>query len=543
MSLQILFLLVLPYNLFSSVTCDSGNCPAQGEETSLLQYKEVQKQPFGEVPAGAIPTVSISNPIPDGSQMGRILTGTALRPEKECPEGMIPVGQCPPPPQNYMSWPPDGSGVGPMIFNKSVAGLPGPKSFVGCKTCPSCPSKLGALYTTISAFSEIQPTPACQAPVDNAVGGTSSAFGSLQDPALVWSILGYGATNHGCFGHTFVNLTELNNPCYSFGARIQAGVPYFRPVPEDILIDSCGKKGAIRLFCPDCKPRSLCPNCDPPLAEDYPQRYTWILQFDDRPDSEYGFVITKLNAVLDTELTMDTSIQDYDYDPFVCQVLRPLSFYPPISPRTYRLELPVEKFSNCTECPDCPERMETMSKAFAAFAEGDYTPFKSLLDPNNFTFIVAGAGPSKGGCMTAIYDNTKEWFTPKAFWGRILAMSQGDPTLMASDITTASCGDRSNIYWAWSIKGKSNFVYTLTGSWTLYYSDGSKHGASLLGGEIFPPKPPSGAGFTITKILQNFDTEVTMNMAVRERASDTVDCDLTEPGGWADVVSHTSLQP
>jgi hypothetical protein len=429
-----------------------------------------------------------------------------------------------------------------MVFNKSVAGLPGPSSFKGCKSCPSCPAKLAALFETISAFKDLPATPGCQAPVNQASGGTSSAFGALQADDLVWSILGYGATNHGCFGHTFVNLTELNNPCYSFGARIQAGVPYFRPEPEDILIDSCGQKGAIRLFCPDCKPRSLCPDCEPKLAEDYPQRYTWILQFEDRPNTTYGFVITKLNAVLDTELTMDASIQDYDFDPFVCQVLRPLSFYPPIEPRTYRQELPVEAFSNCTECEDCPEKMETISTAFADFAEGNYGLFKSLLDPKNFTWIVAGAGPTKGGCMTETYHNTEDWFKTKGFWGRLLAMSQGEPTLMASDITTASCGDRSNIYWVWSIKGKSNFVYTLTGSWTLYYSE-TKSGGSLLEGEAFPkPKPPKGP-FTISKILQNFDTEVTMNMAVRERGADPVTCDLTPPGGFADVCSHTSLQP
>merc|ERR1712110_461033 len=96
----------------------------------------------------------------------------------------------------------------------------------------------------------------------------------------------------------------------------------------------------------------------------------------------------------------------------------------------------------------------------------------------------------------------------------------------AFDISTASCGDRSNIYFAWSIKGKSNFVYVLTGSWTLYYDTCSKSDE-----------------FTITKILHTFDTEVTMNMVVRERNHDTVDCSLTPAGGFADVVSHTSLQP
>lgn len=264
----------------------------------------------------------------------------------------------------------------------------------------------------------------------------------------------------------------------------------------------------------------------------------------DAPEAFYGFYIVKLNAVLDTELTMDTSIQDYDYDPFVCQVLRPLSFYPPISPRTYRLELPREPFSNCSVCPSCPARMETISSAFDEYAEGNLEPFQDLLDKDNFQFIVAGAGPTQGGCMTAIYNDTKSYWKKKGFWGRILKMSQGNPKLMTSDITTASCGDRSNIYWAWGIKGKSNFVYTLTGSWTIYYNNA---GAGPAGGEKpageDDNKPATSDTFKITKIVQTFDTEVTMNMAVRERDSDPVRCSLTPPGGFADVVSHTSLQP
>lgn len=532
MSLQPPFFLAFLCSSLGAIApdCASGSCSVK-EESSFIQHGEIKSHtavPYGEIPDGAIPQKVTINPIPDGSQYGRILLNTALNPNSSCAEGLIPVGQCPPPPQNHMSWPPDGSGVGPMIFEKSVKGLPGKSSFKGCTSCPSCPNKLNALFETISAFKDQVATPGCQSPPQQATGGTSSAFGALQADTLVWSILGYGATNHGCFGHTFVNLTELNNPCYSFGARIQAGVPYFRPSPEDILIDSCGKKAAIRLFCPNCKPRQLCPTCRPLLAEDYPQRYTWILQLEDRPDSVYGFVITKLNAVLDTELTMDTSIQDYDFDPFVCQVLKPLSAYPPIHPRTYRLELPVEKFSNCTECASCPSKMDTISSAFNSYAEGDYTPFQDLLatDDPNFQWIVVGAGPTKGGCMTAIYNDTTGYYAEQGFWGRILAMSQGKPELMASDITTASCGDRSNIYWAWGIKGKTNFVYTLTGSWTLYYGNESDEKA-----------------IKITKIVQTFDTEVTMNMAVRERKYDPVNCSLTPLGGFAEAVSHTSLQP
>jgi len=509
----------------------------QQDDSCLLQKvkssaSNLEAQPFGEIPAAAIPQVVMSNPVPDGSQMGRILLNTALNPNSSCAEGQIPVGQCPPPGSN-MATPPDGSGLGPMIFEKSVAGLPG-KPFLGCSSCPTCANKQAALLSTISAFKDLKPTPGCQAPPGVKSGGTSSAFGALQPETLVWSILGYGATNHGCFGHTFVNLTELNNPCYSFGARIQAGVPYFRPVPEDILIDSCGKKASIRLFCPDCKPRSLCPTCEPKLAEDYPQRYTWQLQLEDDPTTPFGFVITKLNAVLDTELTMDASIQDYDFDPWVCQVLKPLAAYPPISPRTYRLELPVETLTNCSECPDCPSRAKTVSDAFDEYAEGNVKPFMELLAPD-VEFIVAGAGPTQGGCGTAIYHNRTGYFEETGFWGRMLARSEGNPTLMASDITTNSCGDRANIYYAWGIKGKSQFRYTLTGSWTLYYESDGQSQVKVGGG--------SAAGFKIVKILQNHDTEVMMNMAVRERAFDPVNCPLTPPGGFGEAVSHTILQP
>merc|ERR550525_1977287 len=502
--------------------CVSGECAVK-EDASFIQHR----QPYPQVPQGGEPmtSMSISNPVPSGSQMGRILLNTALNPNSSCPEGMIPVGTCPPQPTGHMSWPSDGQGAGPMIFEKSIAALPDPP-FVGCAECASCEDKLYWLNATISQFADIsQANPGCQAPVSEVTGGTSSAFGALQPETLVWSILGYGATNHGCFGHTFVNLTELNNPCYSFGARIQAGVPYFRPIPEDILIDSCGKKASIRLFCPDCHPRQLCPTCEPKLAEDYPQRYTWQLQLEDDSTTPFGFVITKLNAVLDTELTMDTSIQDYDFDPWVCQVLKPLAQYPPISPRTYRVELPIETLTNCSECPDCPSRAKTVSDAFDEYAEGNVKPFMELLAPD-VEFIVAGAGPTQGGCGTATYHNRTGYFEETGFWGRILARSEGNPTLMASDITTNSCGDRANIYYAWGIKGKSQFRYILTGSQTLYYeSDGS------------------AAGFKIVKILQNHDTEVMMNMAVRERAFDPVNCPLTPPGGFAEAVSHTILQP
>merc|ERR550525_1783200 len=510
--------------------CVSGECAVK-EDASFIQHR----QPYPQVPQGGEPvtSMSISNPVPSGSQMGRILLNTALNPNSSCPDGMIPVGTCPPEPTNHMSWPSDGQGAGPMIFEKSIAALPDPP-FVGCAECASCEDKLYWLNNTISQFADIsQANPGCQAPVSEVTGGTSSAFGALQPETLVWSILGYGATNHGCFGHTFVNLTELNNPCYSFGARIQAGVPYFRPYPEDILIDSCGQTAAIRLFCPNCYPRQLCPTCRPMLAKEYPQRYTWVLQLEDNAKAQYGFYITKLNAVLDTELTMDTSVQDYDFDPLVCQVLKPLSYYPPISPRAYRVELPQEPFAKARVCPHCPARMKKLVDVWNKFAEGDYKPFQDLLHPTDFVWIVAGAGPTKGGCMTRNYTTPLGYFQkPLGYWARILAMSQGKPKLLAQNVISAQGGDRSNIYYAWSIKGKGNFIYTLTGSWTIYYRDTQSS-----------TQQESSDDFKIYKILQNFDTEVTMNMVVRERDHDLIKCKLTPPGGYADVISHTYLQP
>jgi len=97
-------------------------------------------------------------------------------------------------------------------------------------------------------------------------------------------------------------------------------------------------------------------------------------------------------------------------------------------------------------------------------------------------------------------------------------------------------GDRANIYYVWSIKGKTNFVYTLTGSWTIYFD---KEQTSTPTAQSLK----SGKNFKIYKILQNYDTEVTMNMVVREREFDLINCSLTPPGGYADVISHTYLQP
>merc|ERR550525_1866764 len=113
--------------------------------------------------------------------------------------------------------------------------------------------------------------------------------------------------------------------------------------PSRIVIDSCGKKAMVRLFCGNCTDR---PNR---TFTDYPQRYQWTFNIEDSDASEVGFFITKLDALLDTEVTMDGSIAEYDVDPYVCSLLKPASAYKGVQPEPWinRLNQPSMPVTNC----------------------------------------------------------------------------------------------------------------------------------------------------------------------------------------------------
>lgn len=480
----------------SADECLLGSCPAQGDVSSLMQL--LRSSHHGQQP---FPFPPDDGPVvPDGSQLARPNTSVAKA---------TGGGKCPP--SFGFPAPPDGLGLGYQLLEKELQGQPGRRipgpPFEACSECASCPYKATTVYTAL---------------ILNYRDGNSTLLNQLFKSTLKWSVIGYGATSQGCFGHTYTNTTETSgeaNMCYSFAARLS---DIFKPNKvEDIIVDSCGNRAMVRLFCGNCMNTTTRPG-----VSDYPQRYSWMFEIEDNESAPLGFYITKLDALLDTELTTEIALESYEVDPYVCSVFKgpPAVYPPPPRPPVNRVELPeLDTNTTCEKCTNCSTTMQVLEPALLSFAKGDYGPLRKLLCPK-VSWFVPGQGATLAACAAAQYQGSWAPFTGRSsFFTRLKAMTKSSKYIQ-SQLYLNYCGQKANFVWWAQYTGKSGFTYTM----------------SMLLTMRFEPDRLSSSGFTITHVVQGFDTEVFLNMASREVHFDSMKCDKVGP--FAQAISRSPIQ-
>lgn len=498
-------------------SCGAGStCVSEGENDtdSISALQHVSRQPQtqtapeintkeinttaymdpGNPPPGAIPTTvngELSNPVPDGAALGE-----------------NPLYKCPP------SWgfpvPDDGLGLGPLLANKLLADWPGALSngpFGANTSCPSCPTVMESFYKALEPMASTG----------------NEYLGVFQPAAYQNTPIGFGATSQGCFSHTNVNKTESENNCYADFPRI-AYLTTFNPLIEDLIVDSTGLKFHARLYCKNC---TTYPDPDKKSTvggQAYRQRYLWnmALSTPAKPP-ELPFNIDKFMGMLDTEESVMMTIEQYNVDRFRCLPLMPKDQYVNIPvPHVYNRTLPIKTWKACTSCPTCPESMKTLSGAMNEFAIGNTAPFMDLIT-DNVTWYIPGSGPTKTACAAADYTNKSQFLEPTGMWGRMQAMMDS-MSMYASDAAVDSCGEKAVWAFFFKMRGKSGFNYLFSMYHVLYFNEGG-----LKPGSVYD-------------IVTYFDTEIFVNMAVREKQWDPLkECpQMTE---FAYQITHTSLQP
>jgi len=434
----------------------------------------------------------------------------------------------------------DGLGIAPLQLDRTRSGLPTTNK--RCGECgPKCQKRVDVLKKAFDSWSS-------SATVEPGNKHTTcpgaAAFHPLVSPHVkdgIWSVIGFGATQHACFATTFDSNEEMDNTCYSHqgpGSRL----PYFCPKAEDLIIDSCGDMVTARVFCDDCKDFA---------GHEYPQRYSWLLQLEDNEEAEHGFYIVKNNAILDTETTLIDQVSVlkpyvWDNGKYRCNLIESIDEYAakgaaPPTPLTNRVDFRTEAnaFGTCSSCPTCNNKMAYLEKAWGAYtangAAADREPIMRLLkdgaysaDGKGFEWFVSGAGPTLAGCFAHTYTSKWQLQDPSfGMWARLDAMTRPEETKtpIKPVIMLGSCGDKAQVYVTQTRVGRSGQHYTHAWAFTLYLEDDAS----------------TKEGFRIATVIAGHDTEMLMNMAEREQLSDTYTC--PKIGNWSEAVTHTIMQP
>jgi len=433
-------------------------------------------------------------------------------------------GRCP---DNGVEWPvpADGLGLGPQE-------LPSLKERLltenrACRTCPDCDRKAQVVRSIFYDFG---------------VGRDISNFGAQLSPKNLHTVTGFGPTAHACFGHTYVNGTQFTNACYGALPRL-LGELYLGI--EDLQMDSCGEKAVANLVCHNCKNFA---------GEDYPQRYTWILQFTDDAKAPHGFYITRSLEVMDSELTTIDAIQNYPTAVEKGNYLCPLIAAPAAFPAPPAKTMPVSKNvlvpltvmdhspvaidaigaagaqKKCAVCPNCEQTMATLKGVFEADPATGTTSVEKLMPllADDVDWLVSAVGPTRGGCFGARTTGKYALVGAAGKVARMGAMTRQEKMTqaVAPVINIDACGSKANVYVVHSAVGRSGTRYTLSTMLTLYLEADKS----------------SSAGFKITRVVDVEDTEVLQSLATREQAWDVMTCAEVQ-SEWSDVIVHTAMQP
>lgn len=429
----------------------------------------------------------------------------------------------------------DGFGLGPVVVPKYALNVPVENKV--CTECPECERRLNVMKSAAGDFSKQTGTVNGVRVCDFAQNG--GRFGALVDPTAtngLWSVIGGGATSQACFGHTFDSAKKLAS-CAGLASRL----PYFCARVEDIFISSCGDQLTIRAYNDGGVNFAGVP---------YPQRYSWNFQLRADPGAAHGFYISKMNALIDSELTLVDAITVKD--PFatvtgdtgyVCPVIGSRQEYEQAGtplPTPYvnmGAAFSPKPVTVCPACASCAARQGAVSSvAEALVADGMHAgaPVLDLLaDDGEFSWHIAAQGPTEAACMgtggeATAYTTRADLTAKTAYWGRIAAMTQpGRATQpVPLKVNMASCGDKVQVYITTAVVGSATGTrYTISQAHTMYLKDA----------------PGTAAGFVITRVETVGDTEVLMNMAEREQAKDTIKC--PKLGAWTEEVSHTTIMP
>jgi len=376
-----------------------------------------------------------------------------------------------------------------------------PKTSKSCGSCgPKCKKILDTLLPAYESY---------------AAGDEGAELFRYATQNMHFTTTGFGATSHACFGHTYQGIAEssgASNKCYSFGARIGM---FFKPSPQDIMVSNCGDKVTVMLYC----------NCTNSAGKPYPQRYTWIMQLQDAPWLDGGFQFYKLNAVLDSEITVQMSIQDKDLDPFMCNYIQtPLKEIAPMPEPSFYFpptNVPNTTASTCEECPKCDSRYEQIESALKEAMAGNGQKFINMMS-DDIKFDVVGGGPTKSACFGDVYEGKEELLEKNSSPLKRLQSMVASSKVLSLDLMIDSCGDKFNAFLIFELRGKSGFGYTLHVDMALYLED------------------EGNDGFKIKYVRTVDDTEVMMNMAQREMEFDSFKCDKL--GDWSESLTHTTLQ-
>lgn len=413
----------------------------------------------------------------------------------------LPDAACPPP----TGWPmpPDGLGIGPVLVNHSMLGLP--QKSQSCGNCgPKCKKIQDAFAHAFDMYSK---------------GDHGATLNQYATGNAYFTTTGYGATSHACHGHTFMGASEVSgeiNKCYSFEARIGN---FFWPTALDIIVSNCGDKAVLQMGCV---------NCTNDAGFNYPQRYSWVVQIQEAPWLDAGFQFYRNHGLLDSELTLGMTIEEFSYDPYICSYLEsPLHPFPPLpTPHSYDVptNVPVLEKVSCEECPKCDSRYSAIENAFTEAIAGRPNKIFDMM-ADDVVFDIIGDGPTQAACFGHVYEGKEQVLTGERSPIKRLQAMVTSYELLSTDLMIDSCGTKFNAFYIFYLHGKSSFQYTMNVDVAFYLDD----------------KEDNEHGFTVSYVRIVPDTEVLMNLAEREQAHDTFKCDKL--GDWTYAVTHTLLQP